>query len=394
MKKIFAILLTMVMVMSMFAGCDVPATDEPTTAPTDTVTEAPTEVTTEPSVETTEAPTEETTVPETEAPTEPKSPKTDKPSDDKKDDGKGNDKGETETQPVHQHNYTGKVTKAATCTENGVKTYTCSCGSSYTESIKAGHAYECTDTRPATCSNTGDKTYTCKTCGNSYKETLPKNEHVWGEWTVTKEPTTTSYGKKVRTCSLCNGAQEANIDPLPADDSGNSGDTGDNSDTGSGSGEGGYILIGGVKYDWDCATKGHREKNAVTIQEPSCCKNTIVQYTCDVVGCGHTWTVEYNDSNQYNHTMSAADAAKVTKSNEFYAITCICGKSCQGSNRDEAVAVLNAHAAEKQYSDCGEILREGLYHNHNAPSSFVCTTCGETVAFNRMYESIACPDCY
>jgi len=42
------------------------------------------------------------------------------------------------------HSYTSKVTTAATCTKEGVKTYTCSkCGDSYTESIAAkGHSYQ------------------------------------------------------------------------------------------------------------------------------------------------------------------------------------------------------------------------------------------------------------
>lgn len=43
---------------------------------------------------------------------------------------------------THTHSYTSSVTAAATCTTAGVRTYTCSCGSSYTESIPAtGHNY-------------------------------------------------------------------------------------------------------------------------------------------------------------------------------------------------------------------------------------------------------------
>ena len=42
----------------------------------------------------------------------------------------------------HRHSYTGKVTTEATCTEAGVKTFTCSCGATYTEAIPAkGHIY-------------------------------------------------------------------------------------------------------------------------------------------------------------------------------------------------------------------------------------------------------------
>lgn len=42
----------------------------------------------------------------------------------------------------HIHSYTSKVTTAATCTTDGVRTYTCDCGESYTEVIHAtGHSY-------------------------------------------------------------------------------------------------------------------------------------------------------------------------------------------------------------------------------------------------------------
>lgn len=44
--------------------------------------------------------------------------------------------------PEHTHSYTSEVTTEATCTTDGVRTYTCSCGASYTEAIEAtGHTY-------------------------------------------------------------------------------------------------------------------------------------------------------------------------------------------------------------------------------------------------------------
>lgn len=150
----------------------------------------------------------------------------------------------------HQHSYERKVTAEPTCYNEGEATYTCSCGASYTESIAAEHDYECTDIRPATCSNPGDKTYTCKTCGNSYKETLPKNEHRWSEWVVTVEPTATTYGKKIRTCELCYGGQEANIDPITAEE-------------------------------------GHEHSYTAHVMAPTCEMNGYTTYTCS---CGHAYT--------------------------------------------------------------------------------------------------------
>ena len=53
----------------------------------------------------------------------------------------------------HTHNYVESITKAATCTDTGVKTLTCSCGDTYTETIPAtGHNYE-----NGTCTECGAK---------------------------------------------------------------------------------------------------------------------------------------------------------------------------------------------------------------------------------------------
>ena len=65
----------------------------------------------------------------------------------------------TVTEEPHSHSYSSKVTKSATCTEKGVNTFTCSCGDSYSEDIKAnGHSYS-----PATC----DAPQKCTICGNT-----------------------------------------------------------------------------------------------------------------------------------------------------------------------------------------------------------------------------------
>lgn len=81
----------------------------------------------------------------------------------------------------HKHSYTGKVTKEATCTEDGVKTYVCECGDvDRTESIpKTGHSYSVTSTKAGTCCEAGYKTYTCSKCSDSYTESTGTTEHSW-----------------------------------------------------------------------------------------------------------------------------------------------------------------------------------------------------------------------
>ena len=79
---------------------------------------------------------------------------------------------------THSYN-SGVITKAATCTVAGVRTYTCTkCGATKTESIAAtGHAYdEGVVTKEPTYDVTGIKTYTCQSCGETMTEVIPVKE--------------------------------------------------------------------------------------------------------------------------------------------------------------------------------------------------------------------------
>ena len=71
--------------------------------------------------------------------------------------------------PAQVHHYEVTATKAATCTEPGSVTYTCTdCGDSYTETVAAlGHDYAAKD-------DNGDTIYTCTRCGDTYTELLPR----------------------------------------------------------------------------------------------------------------------------------------------------------------------------------------------------------------------------
>lgn len=84
---------------------------------------------------------------------------------------------------AHTHSYSSTVTTQPTCTAAGVRTYTCSCGSSYTETIPAkGHSYVNKVVAPTTTEK-GYTIHTCSVCGNSYKDTYvdppKKNDDGW-----------------------------------------------------------------------------------------------------------------------------------------------------------------------------------------------------------------------
>lgn len=120
---------------------------------------------------------------------------------------------ETTTATVHEHTYTGKVTKAPTCTASGVRTYTCECGASYQENIEPlAHAYVIAVRNP-TCTQNGCTTYTCKNCGYSEME-LGESAlgHSFGPWTVKKAPTETTTGIAEHQCTRC---QETETVTLP-----------------------------------------------------------------------------------------------------------------------------------------------------------------------------------
>ena len=107
--------------------------------------------------------------------------------------------------------------KAATCTEEGSRSHTCtSCGASESETIAAqGHAYQSKVTAP-TCTEKGYTTHTCSRCGNSYQDSETATlGHDWGEWVVTKEPTETEDGSQHRNCSRCDAVETQTISKLP-----------------------------------------------------------------------------------------------------------------------------------------------------------------------------------
>ena len=82
----------------------------------------------------------------------------------------------------HTHSYTSSITKSATCTSTGVRTYKCSCGASYTESISAlGHSYgSWTTATSATCTSGGTEKRTCSRCGNSETRSTSALGHSYG----------------------------------------------------------------------------------------------------------------------------------------------------------------------------------------------------------------------
>ena len=112
-----------------------------------------------------------------------------------------------ETIPAAGHTWdSGKVTKQATCTTDGQKTYTCTiCKKTKTENIsKTGHKEVKDAAVSATCENTGKTEGShCSVCNTVIKkqEILPATGHTWDSGKVTKAATCTTDGEKSYTCT-------------------------------------------------------------------------------------------------------------------------------------------------------------------------------------------------
>ena len=148
----------------------------------------------------------------------------------------------------------GKVTKKATCTEDGLKVYRCkNCGETKEEILnatghqhtevrnekkatctedgysgdvyckdcgelikkgsateKANHNWQLTKEEKVTCEKDGSKTYTCADCKGTKTETIPATGHKFDSWKTVKAQSIYSGAVQKRTCNAC-GKKETRI---------------------------------------------------------------------------------------------------------------------------------------------------------------------------------------
>lgn len=85
-----------------------------------------------------------------------------------------------------------------------------SSGGSYTPPAQHTHTWDAgVVTKEPTCTEAGVKTYTCTTCGATKTEAIAALGHVWGAYTVTEHAVNGNDGEKTRTCSRCNITERA-----------------------------------------------------------------------------------------------------------------------------------------------------------------------------------------
>lgn len=136
--------------------------------------------------------------------------------------------------PAKGHDWTEwEVVKQPTCNAKGEIVRTCKRDASHEERKELvenpkAHKLTVTLAKDATCTEAGNiEYYTCKECGKYFSDPgteteiakdswiIPAQGHDWTEWEVTKTPTCTKKGERIRTCKR--DASHVEKEELPED---------------------------------------------------------------------------------------------------------------------------------------------------------------------------------
>lgn len=272
----------------------------------------------------------------------------------------------------HQHKEVRNA-KKATCTEDGYTgdTYCTDCNTkleSGTVINKLGHTWDNgVITKEATETEEGVKTYTCKTCGETKTEKIPVASHHWDQGTITKKATCTENGEKTYYCidADCN---KTYVETIPA--TGHQHTELRDKKTAT-CGEDGYS---GDLYCKDCGqliskgavvkATGHSWDSGKVTEVATCKKEGTKTYTCK--NCGETKTESIpKTEHQWNDGEVTKEATCAEEGVKTY--TCsIC--------KDTKAEVI----PKKEHSfDEGKIQKEATC-TEDGLKIYTCKACGET----------------
>lgn len=106
---------------------------------------------------------------------------------------------------------------AAGCETEGYSgdTYCLDCGQKLASGTKlepTGHHYDSgVVSKAATCTEDGVRTYLCADCGSTYTTLIKASGHLYGEWVVKTPATPTTKGEEARTCTVCGAVETREI---------------------------------------------------------------------------------------------------------------------------------------------------------------------------------------
>ena len=236
----------------------------------------------------------------------------------------------TETIPMlsHIHKYEKVVTKP-TCTEQGYTTYTCKCGHTYVDNYTnaTGHKAVTDKAVAETCTKSGLTAGShCSVCGVTIKkqETVPAIGHTWDKGTVTKSATEETEGVMTYKCASCGESKTATIPML---------------------------------------SHTHKYEKVTTV--PTCTEQGYSTFTCK---CGHTYVDNYVKATGHKAVTDKAVAATCTKTGLTAGSHCsVCGVTIKA----QEIVPATGHSWDK-----GTVTKPATEETEGV-MTYKCTSCGE-----------------
>lgn len=124
---------------------------------------------------------------------------------------------------THYHTYTSTITQEPTCWSEGVTTYTCTCGDSYTETIeKKEHEYRPWETKvKPKCTQPGMEWSYCLICDSDFEREIPATGHTVIEYvmraTTDEQAAYGGDGAYMTACDVCNEVFKQEFFARPAE---------------------------------------------------------------------------------------------------------------------------------------------------------------------------------
>ena len=197
--------------------------------------------------------------------------------------------GETKTTelPALGHDFRETSRKATTCTQKGSVMETCSrCGETKTTELSAlGHDFKETSRKVATCTQKGNVTETCSRCGQTKTTEIPALGHDFRE-TSRKAATCAQKGSVTVTCSRCGQTKTTELPALGHDFRETSRKAATCTQKGSVTET--CSRCGGTKTT-ELPALGH--VYTARIVEPTTSRGGYTLHTC--IRCGGTWQDQY-----------------------------------------------------------------------------------------------------
>ena len=260
------------------------------------------------------------------------------------------------------HNWTVSDHQDPNCGEDGYIEYTCMvdhCGTTFRHTLPATGQHTWNEgvvTKEPTCTELGVRTFTCTVCHNTRTEDIEAPGHEYGEWVIDRDATCIEEGSKHRDCIRSDATQTESI---PA--------TGQHqwkllSTTAATCGQDGTVtykcaVCGDTKTETLNATGQHSYGAGVVTKAATCAEPGIMAYTCVVCGAPKTESIPVDKS---THKWDAGVVTKEPTCTADGVRTFTC--SVCGDTRTEAIKALGHEYGEWVIDRDATCVEEGSKH--------------------------------